>query len=118
MFLEEDELGISAWGGAKTGYQSDSDIISYLGCAVIRFTDEIVSGGPEITKTSEFPQTGDPLHPVATGSLQILKTDSSTGSALDGATFTLYDSDGKAVISGTTGGKGVAGDLTISYIFL
>jgi hypothetical protein len=28
MFLEEDELGISAWGGAKTGYQSDSDIIS------------------------------------------------------------------------------------------
>jgi hypothetical protein len=66
MFLEEDELGISAWGGAKTGYQSDSDIISYLGCAVIRFTDEIVSGGPEITKTSEFPKTGDPLHPVAT----------------------------------------------------
>ena len=37
MFLEEDDLGITAWSGASTGYQTDSNILSYLGCGVISY---------------------------------------------------------------------------------
>lgn len=38
--------------------------------------------------------------------IQIIKKDSKTGKLLDGAVFTIYDSSGKAVASGTTGKNG------------
>ena len=40
MFLEEDELGFSAWKGSTLSPQSDETIIRQLGIGVIRFSEE------------------------------------------------------------------------------
>lgn len=39
MFLEYNDLGFSAWTGAKTGVQSNANIINYLGLGIIWFID-------------------------------------------------------------------------------
>ena len=39
IFLETSELGFSAWNGAKSGRQANSDIINYLGIGIVRFKD-------------------------------------------------------------------------------
>lgn len=39
MFLETSDLGFTAWGGPKSGRQSNSDIINYLGLGIVRFKD-------------------------------------------------------------------------------
>ena len=39
MFLETSDLGWTAWGGAKSGKQSNADIINYLGLGIVRFKE-------------------------------------------------------------------------------
>lgn len=39
IFLETTELGFSAWSGAKSGRQANSDIINYLGIGIVHFKD-------------------------------------------------------------------------------
>lgn len=39
MFLETSDLGFTAWGGAKTGKQSNGDIINFLGVGIVRFKE-------------------------------------------------------------------------------
>lgn len=39
LFLETSDLGFTAWGGAKTGKQSNADIINYLGMGIVRFKE-------------------------------------------------------------------------------
>lgn len=39
LFLEQSDLGFSAWTGAKTGIQSNSDIINHLGIGIVWFTE-------------------------------------------------------------------------------
>lgn len=39
MFLETSDLGFIAWGGAKSGRQSNADIINYLGLGIVRFKE-------------------------------------------------------------------------------
>lgn len=39
IFLETSELGFSAWSGAKSGRQANSDIINYLGIGIVRFKE-------------------------------------------------------------------------------
>nr|WP_313529435.1 hypothetical protein [Anaerotignum sp.] len=39
MFLETSDLGFTAWSGAKTGKQSNADIINYLGLGIVRFKE-------------------------------------------------------------------------------
>ena len=41
MFLEESDLGFSAWGGSTTTAQTDQIIIANLGMGVIRFKEEL-----------------------------------------------------------------------------
>lgn len=45
MFLErsDPDLGISAWGGATTGRQSNIDIINKLGCGIVSFTPQVIT---------------------------------------------------------------------------
>lgn len=52
MFLEDDDLGIEAWGGSTTGKQSNTDIINSLGVGIVWFNDppapdEPGGGSPE-----------------------------------------------------------------------
>lgn len=37
MFLERDDIGISAWTGPRSGYMSVSNIVAYLGIGIISF---------------------------------------------------------------------------------
>ena len=46
MFLEEDDLGLSAWGGSTSGKQSNADIISTLGAGIIWFNNKPEPGTP------------------------------------------------------------------------
>lgn len=39
LFLETSDLGFTAWGGAKSGRQSNADIITYLGLGIVRFKE-------------------------------------------------------------------------------
>lgn len=39
MFLETSDLGFTAWGGSKTGKQSNGDIINFLGVGIVRFKE-------------------------------------------------------------------------------
>ena len=39
MFLEDDDLGIGAWGGSTTGTQSNTDIINSLGVGIVWFNE-------------------------------------------------------------------------------
>ena len=39
LFLETSDLGFTAWGGAKSGKQSNADIINYLGLGIVRFKE-------------------------------------------------------------------------------
>ena len=39
MFLQTSDLGFTAWGGAKSGKQSNADIINYLGLGIVRFKE-------------------------------------------------------------------------------
>jgi len=39
MFLETSDLGFTAWSGAKTGRQSNADIINHLGLGIVRFKE-------------------------------------------------------------------------------
>ena len=40
MFLEEDDLGYSAWTGSTTSQVTDSDIINCLGVGIVSFTEK------------------------------------------------------------------------------
>ncbi|MCM1167459.1 MAG: hypothetical protein NC299_14050 [Lachnospiraceae bacterium] len=40
MFLEEDDLGYTAWSGSKNSYMTDSDIIQYLGVGIVSFKEK------------------------------------------------------------------------------
>lgn len=39
MFLETSDLGFTAWAGAKSGRQSNADIINYLGIGIVHFKE-------------------------------------------------------------------------------
>lgn len=39
MFLENDDLGYTAWTGSKNSYMTDSDIIQYLGVGIVSFKE-------------------------------------------------------------------------------
>ncbi|MDD4509479.1 MAG: hypothetical protein PHY23_00950 [Oscillospiraceae bacterium] len=39
MYLEYDDLGLTAWNGTTSGKKSNSEIISYLGVGIVRFTE-------------------------------------------------------------------------------
>ena len=40
MFLEEDDLGYTAWTGSTNSQVTDSDIINFLGVGIVSFTEE------------------------------------------------------------------------------
>ena len=39
IFLENSDLGFTAWSGPKSGRQSNADIINYLGLGIVRFKE-------------------------------------------------------------------------------
>ena len=45
MFLERDDIGISAWTGPRSGYMSVSNIVAYLGIGIISFDGSDDPGG-------------------------------------------------------------------------
>ncbi|MEG0091486.1 MAG: hypothetical protein RSA20_06670, partial [Oscillospiraceae bacterium] len=67
MFLEVSDLGIPAWGGTKIGFVSDSDIQSFLGCAVVKFAEKEpdpppVPAGSFVYRTNTTVYTSVRLH--------------------------------------------------------
>lgn len=47
MFLERADLGIQPWSGARSGKQSDIDILNYLGVGIVTFAPEPTVEAPE-----------------------------------------------------------------------
>ncbi|MDR2043295.1 MAG: hypothetical protein LBQ15_02810 [Clostridium sp.] len=46
LFLEEDELGIGAWKGPRSGKQADGDIVNFLGVGIVRFANDTGGEAP------------------------------------------------------------------------
>gem|GEM_PF-29648 len=44
MFLENSDMGFTAWNGPKSGKQSNADIINYLGLGIVRFKEMPIQG--------------------------------------------------------------------------